>query len=916
MQSFKGHAFINNGRFKMKRQISSLLVIFSICSLAFSFPLIEEVEARFNNYSSEKTIILSKTEEGFFTENKGQWDSNIYFVGNINSGRVIFTTDGLYYELFKPDELNLKVGSSLSKSKFYFPNRRVVKSYPIKFVYLDTNIIHPKGIDPILSYYNYIRGNDPKNWFSYCRNYREIHYDNLWDGVNLIYSIKGGDLRCKFQINPGAEIEKMKIKLNSAETGDNKIKTSYSSITFSDLYAYTSINGEKINVNFSLIDNIISFNINQDKFNQLKKPLIIDNFLISHEYFITGKNTTENQDRTYIYGSYVYSKLLGGSEDDIAYSMDVDKEGCAYVTGITKSSNFPTTKGVWDSKKSGPSDTFVSKLSSDGSTLIYSTFIGGVEGSVGCEEYEDEIAWSIVVDEEGCAYITGGTICSDFPITPGAISKRHNGNFDVFVTKLSSDGSRLIYSSFLGGKSEDIGTSIALDEENNIYIAGYTDSWNFPTTKGAFQEDRKRTTFGASGFITKISSDGQKIIYSTFLGGSDIDLCFSIALDKEKCVYITGIANSSDFPVTEKAYNKTMNGSDDFFISKLDSNGSTLIYSTFLGGSEGDGGISMVVDEEGCAYVTGVTNSSDFPTTENVWSRNLKGREDIFITKINKDGSNLVYSTFLGGSSKDNWGEESATSIKVDKNGCAYITGGTISPDFPVVESSSKFTGGGDAFILKMNPDGTDIIYSELVGGSELDSGLSIVVRDGKNSSIPGWTSSTDIYIAGITNSFPTENKGRIDAFVRKICLEELKLKKEEIIITLTIGDKEAFINNIRFLLDTPPIIRDGRTLVPLRFIAEAFGAKVDWIPEDQEVIIRYEETIEIHLWVGRKQALIISLEEGLKIVNLDTPPIIRDGRTLVPLRFIAEAFGAKVDWIPEERKVIITHFRWVPSSK
>ena len=150
----------------MKRQITSLLVIFSICSLTFSFPLIEEVEARFNNYSSEKTIILSKTEEGFLTENKGQWDSNIYFVGNINSGRVIFTTDGLYYELFKPEELNLKVGSSLSKSKFYFPNRRVVKSYPIKFVYLDTNIIHPKGIDPILSYYNYIRGNDPKNWFS------------------------------------------------------------------------------------------------------------------------------------------------------------------------------------------------------------------------------------------------------------------------------------------------------------------------------------------------------------------------------------------------------------------------------------------------------------------------------------------------------------------------------------------------------------------------------------------------------------------------------------------------------------------------------------------------------------------------------------------------------------------------------
>ncbi len=889
----------------MRRRIFSLLLIISICSLAFSFTNIFNAKAQLNVYPFAIVKSSSKIDEKFFTENKGQWNSSIYFMSEISFGRITLKQNSVNYELFMAEELKPKERVNFFNSKSRIPHRNTIKSNSIKLTYLDSNIVYPQGMDPVLTYYNYFLGNNPKNWISNCKNYREVHYNNIWDGVDLIYYIAGESIKFKFQVNSVANIEKIKIKVEGAKVENNEIITEFGSITFSNVDCYTTKSRKKIDLGLSLSSNIISFEVDKDKFKQLKETIIIDSLSIPGEYFVTD-NTANNQDKKLIYGRYVYSKLLGGSEDDIVCSMEVDKEECVYLTGYTHSSNFPTTEDAWDEKKSGPSDIFVSKLSSDGSSLIYSTYLGGIEGSMGCEEYEDEIAYSLAVDNEGCAYITGGTICSDFPITPGAISKRHNGNFDVFVTKLNSDGSRLLYSSFLGGESEDIGRSIALDEEKNIYIVGSTDSWNFPTTKGAFQENRKRTIYGASGFITKISPDGSKLIYSTFLGGSDINLCISLALDKEKYAYVTGLVTSSDFPTTENAYDKTMNGSNDIFISKLNSNGSALIYSTFLGGSEKEAGISIAVDEEGCAYITGSTDSSDFPTTENVWSRNLRGKNDIFITKINKDGSNLVYSSFLGGSY-----EEGASSIAVDRNGCVYITGGTMSPDFPVVESYTKFTGGGDAFILKMNPSGTDIIYSELIGGSELDSGRSIVIRDGKSSPIPGWTSisSTDIYIAGVTYSM--KNKGWHDVFIRKICLEEFAAKKEKIVITLTIGNIEAFINQEKYILDAPPIIRDGRTLVPIRFIAEAFGAEVDWIPEDQEIIIYYEEVITIHLLIGEKRALITSLlDEGIKVIDLDTPPIIINGRTLVPIRFIAEAFGAEVDWIQEERKVIITHFR------
>ncbi len=672
--------------------------------------------------------------------------------------------------------------------------------------------------------------------------------------------------------------------------------------------------------------------------NKLISSIINNEFITDNKYQFNPNICFGIQDENFVSSvTKYYCRLLGGLMYEEAYSIAIDKEGYTYITGTTMSKDFPTTKDAFDRSYNEKvsthtrGDVFVSKISPDGK-LVYSTFIGGETG---------EIAYSIVVDEDGCAYITGMTLSYDFPTTKGAISRIYNsgsrsGAGDAFVAKLSSDGSSLLYSTFLGGERGDYGLSITLDAEKNIYVAGVTNSWNFPITKGALKENLEYY-YPTNGFITKISPDGGRLIYSTFFGGSSDDSCYSITVDKKGYAYVTGVATSSDFPITENAFDKGRGGDSDAFISKLSPDGSTLIYSTFLGGSKSDDGISITVDEGECPYILGETESPDFPTTENVWSRNLKGNGDIFIAKIKQDGSNLVYSTLLGGSTKNRniYVEEIAFSIAIDRKGCAYITGYTSSPDFPIIpESSDKIDENSqEAFITKISADGSDILYSQLLSGSwsvasgfrapwSIGRSIKLLEKDGVNHS--------EIYIAGDANwdgvLVTGEKKTRkeppeIDAFIYKLLFSD-KPEREAIVITLTIGDKEAFINNIRFLLDTPPIIINGRTLVPLRFIAEAFGAKVDWIPKNQEVVIHYGliNGIIISLQIGEKEATIRNIYEGdiidEKIIDLDTPPIIINGRTLVPLRFIAEAFGAKVDWIPEERKVIITHFRWVPSSK
>src|SRR5215212_3658745 len=288
--------------------------------------------------------------------------------------------------------------------------------------------------------------------------------------------------------------------------------------------------------------------------------------------------------------------------------------------------------------------------------LDYSTFLGGTTEDSGV---------GIAVDGEGRAYVTGTTLSANYPTTPGAFDTTFNGREDAFVTKLNASGSALAYSTFLGGSDSDQGLGITV-REGRAYVTGATLSANYPTTSGAFD-----TTFNGvfDAFVTKLNASGSALVYSTFLGGSDLDQGESIAVDREGRAYVTGLTQSADFPTTLGAFDRTFNGPNDAFVTKLNASGSALAYSTFLGGSDIDLGGDIAVSGRGSAYVTGGTDSADYPTTPGAFDTTFNGGfRDAFVTKLNASGSALAYSTFLGGSDIDLGGD-----IAVSGRGSAYV---------------------------------------------------------------------------------------------------------------------------------------------------------------------------------------------------------------------------------------------------
>jgi len=429
--------------------------------------------------------------------------------------------------------------------------------------------------------------------------------------------------------------------------------------------------------------------------------------------------------------------------------------------------------------------------------LSYSTYLGGNSFDFG---------QGIAVDAAGNAYVAGTTYSSDFPTTAGAFQRTVVDHPNVFVTKLDPSGSGMVYSTYFGGSSLDLGHGIAVDAAGNAYVTGYTFSTDFPTTAGAFQ-----TTHGGNwdAFLTKLDPTGSAIVYSTYLGGSDNDQGNGIAVDAAGSAYVTGWTNSLDFKTTLGAFQVLFSGlpaiglsvrqireigGPDAFVTKFNPTGSALVYSTYLGGIKTDVGYGIAVDAEGNAYVTGQTGSSvtfdsfmecpngpqecalnTFPTTPGAFQTAPGGTvspEDAFVTKLNPTGSALVYSTYLGGN-----GDDRGLGIALDSGGNAYVTGRTGSGTFPTTPGALRTTTTDfayDAFVTKLNPTGSALIYSTLVGGRGHDQGNGIAVNPAGEAYITGSTGAPST--PGVTASeFPISNAiqsrfgGLVDAFVTKL---------------------------------------------------------------------------------------------------------------------------------------------------
>jgi hypothetical protein len=384
--------------------------------------------------------------------------------------------------------------------------------------------------------------------------------------------------------------------------------------------------------------------------------------------------------------------------------------------------------------------------------LVYSTYLGGGQVDRG---------YAIAVNGNGNAYVTGTTLSSDFPtLNP---YQTDQPSYDVLVTKLSSSGNSLIYSTYLGGWDDEGGYGIAVDASGNAYVTGWTDSHAFPTTNRyqAYQG-------GNDVFVAKLSSYGNTLIYSTYLGGGGDDggnpstgFGGGIVIDGSGNAYVTGYTASSDFP-TLNPYQTDQPGPD-AFVTKFSSTGSTLIYSTYLGGADYDWGYGIAVDGSGNAYVTGFTLSSDFPTLNPYQTEPDLFGDDVFVTKLSSSGNSLIYSTYLGGEG-DDWG----TGIAIDSSGNAYVTGNAGSPDFPTLNPYQTYPddNSDNAFVTKLSSSGNSLIYSTYLGGGSIDRGEGIAIDDSGNAYVAGYTYSSDF---PTLNPYQAAHQGDQDVFVTKL---------------------------------------------------------------------------------------------------------------------------------------------------
>ncbi|MFO0853128.1 MAG: SBBP repeat-containing protein [Planctomycetia bacterium] len=644
---------------------------------------------------------------------------------------------------------------------------------------------------------NYLIGNDPAKWKTSIPTYQSVVYRELYKGIDMKFYGNNRQMEYDIIVKPGASpsrvqlsyegVEDVRIHENgdmeivlgsslkegaaersrqplvskrqppespfvkgdfrdagvSGETGGSR-EGNERTILQKKPYVYQIIDGKKVEID--------------GKFRVLSSGHGIRN---RKSETCDGLSRANNQTSSFIYGftvaSYdkryplvidpalVYSTYLGGSNDDWGSGIAVDSAGNAYVTGYTESSNFPTKNAMYGTYTSSY-DVFVTKIGTSGTSLSYSTYLGGGGGDRG---------WSIAVDSAGNAYVAGYTESSDFP-TKDAFDGSYNGSGDAFVTKIGTSGTSLSYSTYLGGSSYDAGSGIAVDSAGNAYVTGDTGSSDFPTANAMYGTN----TGNMDAFVTKIDASGTSLSYSTYLGGSLQDYGRAIAVDSAGNAYVTGYTLSLDFP-TKNAMYGTYTSSYDVFVTKIGTSGTSLSYSTYLGGSSGEYGWGIAVDSAGNAYVAGYTDSSDFPTANAMYGTNT-GKVDAFVAKIGASGTSLSYSTYLGGS-----GDDYGYNMAVDSAGNAYVTGYTGSSDFPTANAMyGTNTGNVDAFVTKIGASGTSLSYSTYLGGSGDDYGYGMAVDSAGNAYVAGYTDSSDFPTA---NAMYGTNTGKVDAFVAKI---------------------------------------------------------------------------------------------------------------------------------------------------
>lgn len=622
-----------------------------------------------------------------FEQNLGQTDPKVKFLSRTGNRTLWLTADEAVLAIGRPR----RAASPDARQSAGAIGRTVPAVLRMKFAGANHNT-GVSGEDRQSGVVNYFVGK-PDQWRTNIHTYARIRYRSLYPGVDLIFHGDKQELEYDLVISRGADPGQIKLAIAGADEiridaeGNLVLKTSQGEVIQQKPKIY------------------------QRKGTTLKA--------VAGEYVLSNQNEVGFRLGSYDRRAAVvidpvlrYSTLLGGSNIDQARGIGVDSLNRAVAGGETCSLNFPRTVGPTTFEGCS---VFITKFDFTGSRLIFSTFIGA-------SAFEVFDVGGMALDANGNTYATGMVEFRGFPTTPGAFQTTHPGGFSGYVVKLNADGTHLVYSTFLGGHNGpvDSGNGIAADAEGNAYIIGNATSTDFPTTPGAFKPICEAPSgLCNDAFIAKLSADGSHLIYSTFLGPST---GAGITLDKLNNAFVTGFTSSADFPTTAGSAQSVFPGGTAAFVSELSSSGSHLIYSTFLGGGVDDQGRAVAVDSAGNAFVTGITDSVNFPVKNAFQPRCAISSTarclNAFVSKLSPTGQ-LLYSTFLGGPLGPSLLAGEGTGIAVTPDGKAYVVGKTSSLSFPTTQTAFQrvLQGTLSAFVTKFDSGG-GLIYSSYLGGS------------------------------------------------------------------------------------------------------------------------------------------------------------------------------------------------------
>jgi len=646
-----------------------------------------------------------------FEPNQGQTDASVKFLAHGPHYTLFLTSSGATLSFLAPNQ-------GPSSSSFH---PEAVSSWLHMELRGQSQKVRVAGLDELPGKSNYFIGSNPRLWRSGIPHYAEVRYQHIYPGIDLTYYGNPQQLEYDFTISPGANPERICFHIKGPSDAVPLRLDSQGNLLVD------ALGGE-----FRYLKPVAYQTIGAGK--QTRRQSVKSRYIIEKNGDIRILVGPYNHRKNLIIDpTLVYSTYLGGSGSDSATGIAIDGSGNAFITGGTTSSNFPTSNPE-QKATGGGSDVFVTELNPSGGSLVYSTYIGGSSFDKGT---------SIAIDSSGNAYVTGYTSSPNFPTTSKAFSTTYqgNGNSEAFALKLNSGGSALGYSTYLGGSGGDFGQGIAVDSGGNAYITGSTQSANFPVANAI----QGTLGGGSDAFVTKLDPAGATLLYSTFLGGSTSDSGQAIAVDSAGEAYVTGFTFSTNFP-TKNPLQSANNGGADAFVAKLNGAGSQLVFSTYLGGSGDDRGLGLTLNAGGNVFITGSTQSPNFPTTSGAYQTTPGGNTDAFIAQVNAAGSQLVYSTYLGGSDVDQ-----GNGIGVDSAGNAYVIGSTASTNFPTQTPTQATLGEGacgspcsNAFVAALNPQGSGLVYSTYLGGSGPDYGQAIAVDSSGNAYVVGSTASSN----------------------------------------------------------------------------------------------------------------------------------------------------------------------------